>query len=116
MGVAELGVSSASGVSKTPWTEKSIAKRSIDMGWIGMVQWDKIVRKFGWAVLGICIMLYGVLALLLYAQWGSDKYKPESMVRMRINEAELDDIEFQVKTIEMIAEAFCITTLCQEWG
>jgi hypothetical protein len=35
---------------------------------------------------------------------------------MRINEAELDDIEFQVKTIEMIAEAFCITILCREWG
>ena len=54
---------------------------------------------------------YGVLALLLYAQRGSDKYKPEGMARMRINEAESDDIEFQVKTIEMIVEAFCITTL-----
>ena len=60
--------------------------------------------------------LYGILALLLYAQRGSDKYKPEGMARMRINEAELDDIEFQVKTIEMIVEAFCITALCREWG
>jgi hypothetical protein len=35
---------------------------------------------------------------------------------MRINEAELDGIAFQVKIIEMIVEAFCITALCQEWG
>jgi len=60
--------------------------------------------------------LYGVLALLLYAQWGSDKYKPEGMARIRINEAELDKIAFQVKTIEMIVEAFCMTALCREWG
>ena len=60
--------------------------------------------------------MYGVLALLLYAQRGPDKYKPEGMARMRINEAELDDIALQVKTIEMIVEAFCITALCQEWG
>ena len=60
--------------------------------------------------------LYGVLALLLYAQGGYDKYKPEGMARIRINEAELDNIAFQVKTIEMIVEAFCITALCREWG
>ena len=59
---------------------------------------------------------YGVLALLLYAQRGSDKYKPEGMARIRINEAELDNTAFQVKTIEMIVEAFCIIALCREWG
>jgi hypothetical protein len=60
--------------------------------------------------------LYGVLALLLYVQRGSDKYKPEGMARIRINEAELDKIAFQVKTIEMIVEAFCMTAFCREWG
>jgi hypothetical protein len=38
------------------------------------------------------------------------------MARIRINEAELDDIAFQVRTIEMIVEAFCITALYWEWG
>jgi hypothetical protein len=86
--MAELGASSASGVSKTPWTEKSVAKRSIDVGWIGMVQWDKIVRELGWAVLGICIVT-GCMEFslsFLYAQRGSDEYKPEGMARMRIDE------------------------------
>lgn len=35
--------------------------------------------------------LYGFLAFLLYAQWGSDKNKPEGMAHdaMMVNEAEL---------------------------
>jgi len=28
----------------------------------------------------------------------------------------LDDIAFQVKAIEMIVEAYCITARCREWG
>jgi len=75
------------------------------------------VRELGWAVLEICMMT-GCMAFSLsfYTHNGSDKYKPEGMARIRINEVELDNIAFQVKTIEMIVEAFCITALCREWG